>query len=691
DKLMAKNPDDRYQSAYGLTHDLYTCLSEWNHSGRIAPFELAQQDVSTQFKILDKLYGRAPQIACLMDGFDQVCEGATALATISGFSGIGKSSIIDELIAPMAQRRALFVSGKCDQRHRDIPYAPMLEAFRSLFRQLLAQSNEQVETWRQRILDAVGANGKLLIDLIPEAEHLLGPQPELADLEAARSRNRFHLVFEHFVQVVAQAEHPLVIFLDDLQWVDSATLAVVKGWLEASHIGALYVIGAYRDNEVDSGHALPMMLSEIERAGAEPIHIQVDPLTRHDVADLLADALKHPTEQVMPLAALIMLRTSGNPFFIKAFLTELHRDGLIAFDHLGRCWRWDEASIQQHQMADNVVDLMVDKIQRLSPEAQQTLAIASCIGYRFTLLLLASLSTIPAEVIYDHLCACIAQGFIVPLGPLLRPDGEKIPELAFAFAHDRIQQAAYSLVSAADRPVMHRQIGEFLIYHLSEAQQDEQTFEIVNHLNLGADPSASNGPQTPCAPAPHLTLAQWNLRAGRKALTSVAYGPALAYFTAGQRHLPVTAWQSHYELTLGIHTGIVESTYLCDQIEMLDEYATIVLDQARTDLDKIPIYLALIQASKAQTQNHEAVRIGLEALSLFGITFPENVSKSDEDCIWEKVNEILKGRSIEDLANMPITNNPEIKACIDILSKVVTAAWVFNLVSGHIFWGVASG
>ncbi|ETW99747.1 MAG: hypothetical protein ETSY1_13875 [Candidatus Entotheonella factor] len=666
DKLMAKNPDDRYQSAYGLAHDLETCRSQWNKSSDIASFELAQQDVSTQFKVPDKLYGRESQIARLMTGFDQVCQGATAFATISGFSGIGKSSIIDELIAPMAQRHAHFVSGKCDQLYRNIPYAPLLEAFRRLLGHLLSQSNEQVATWRQRILDAVGANGQLLIDLIPEAERLLGPQPPLADLEAAQNRNRFHLVIEHFVAVVAQTEHPLVIFLDDLQWVDSATLAVIKGWLETSHIGALYVIGAYRDNEVDSDHPLQIMRSEIERAGVGSIRLQVDPLTCCDVAHLLADTLKHPAEHVMPLAELIMLRTSGNPFFIKAFLTELHRSGLIAFDHLERYWQWDEVSIQQHQMADNVVDLMVDKMQRLSPEIQQILAMASCIGYHFTLPLLASLSTTPAAVVYDHLYTCMAQGFIVPLGSLLRPDGNIVPELALAFAHDRICQAAYGLVTKAEQRRWHRQIAAAMLAKYDAEASDETLFAMVNQLNLGWVDSHEGVDQ--------VTLATWNLQAAQRARSRAAYPVSLNYATQGIDHLPPDAWRTHYDTTLALYVIRAESAYLCGDIETVYADADVVLAQAKTLLDTTSIYLSLIHAYKAQNRMHKAVAVGLEALAQFGVPCPETATAADETRAREEIDQTLAQTSVADLTAMPTVTDPRLIAAVKLLSNVTIAA-----------------
>ncbi|ETX00766.1 MAG: hypothetical protein ETSY1_09975 [Candidatus Entotheonella factor] len=560
DKLMAKNPEDRYQSAHGLHHDLQACESQWQASGGIVPFELGQQDESAQFKVPEKLYGREREIECLMAGLDRVCQGSTELALISGFSGIGKSSIIDELIEPVTRRRAFFVSGKFDQFHRDIPYAPLLEAFRGLLRQVLAGSDEQIHAWRQRLMEAVGSNGQVLIDLLPEAELILGAQPSVPDLDAEQNRDRFQWVLENVVRAMAQPEHPLVIFLDDLQWADSATLSLLKSWLATGGIGFLYLLGAYRDNEVGDGHPLQRMLDEIEQADVAPIGLQIEPLAVDDVAHLLADMFKRTPDKVRPLAGLLRQRTSGNPFFLKAFLTHLHTDGTIVFNHRERGWTWDAARIQQHEMAENIVDFMVDKIQRLSQAAQQTLEIAACMGDRFTLPVLAGLSPCSARTIYDHLYDSIAQGLIVPLSALIRTEGDEIPELDYAFAHDRIRQAAYALVPETEKPVIHRQIGDILTRQLSEAQQEERLFDIVNHLNLGFADSAPNDAGEATALASQLS--HWNLRAGQKALASVAYGPAMTYFRLGLNRLPHVAWQSDYDLTLALHTCMVESAYL---------------------------------------------------------------------------------------------------------------------------------
>ncbi|WP_179130890.1 ATP-binding protein, partial [Candidatus Entotheonella palauensis] len=673
DKLMAKNPEDRYQSAHGLHHDLQACESQWQASGGIVPFELGQQDESAQFKVPEKLYGREREIECLMAGLDRVCQGSTELALISGFSGIGKSSIIDELIEPVTRRRAFFVSGKFDQFHRDIPYAPLLEAFRGLLRQVLAGSDEQIHAWRQRLMEAVGSNGQVLIDLLPEAELILGAQPSVPDLDAEQNRNRFQWVLENVVRAMAQPEHPLVIFLDDLQWADSATLSLLKSWLATGGIGFLYLLGAYRDNEVGDGHPLQRMLDEIEQADVAPIGLQIEPLAVDDVAHLLADMFKRTPDKVRPLAGLLRQRTSGNPFFLKAFLTHLHTDGTIVFNHRERGWTWDAARIQQHEMAENIVDFMVDKIQRLSQAAQQTLEIAACMGDRFTLPVLAGLSPCSARTIYDHLYDSIAQGLIVPLSALIRPEGDEIPELDYAFAHDRIRQAAYALVPETEKPVIHRQIGDILTRQLSEAQQEERLFDIVNHLNLGFADSAPNDAGEATALASQLS--HWNLRAGQKALASVAYGPAMTYFRLGLNRLPHVAWQSDYDLTLALHTCMVESAYLYGDVDVMHHYANLTLQKAETHLDRVSTYMTLMQAYKAQTKNQEAVSVGLDALSHFGITFPKPVTQADEANAWEEVHAVLTDRPLADLAALPTVTEPEIVASIDLLSRLVTAAW----------------
>ncbi len=674
-KLMAKNAEDRYQSAYGLAQDLVFALQQWEQTGWIEPFPLGQHDYAARLQWPDNLYGRDRECDLLRMGFEQVCEGTTKWALISGFSGIGKSSLIDALSPCVNERHGYLVSGKFDQFQHDIPYGPLIQAFRGLLKQVFTESNQQIDAWRDKLFSELGDNGQVLIDIIPEVEHIIGPQPRAAVLEAEQNRNRFHLVFESFVHVFAQPEHPLVMFLDDMQWADGASISLIKTLLRSTRMGALYVIGAYRDHEVPPGHPLDRALYDVEQSGMRPIRIQVPPLMEADVVNLLADMLQAAVDTVRPLAALMMQRTGGNPLFLNAFLTSLYAEGMIAFDHETHRWGWDTAQIRQHEMAETVVDLMADKIQRLSRDAQKAVEVAACIGHRFTLSMLADVLASSAEAVYDHLYEAIAEGLIVPLSTMGRVKAERIDELACVFVHDRIRQAAYSLVSETEQPLLHRRIGELMMVQLRAAEPGEQLFDLVNHLNLGADRRGGGESNGDPGLSGDLRLADWNRRAAQKALKSTAYDAALHYASQGLWRLPQDAWQSHYELTLTLYVAIVEAAYLCGDDEAMQRNSQIALSQAMTPLDKMPIYLSLIQAHKSQMQSREAVAVGLEALSLLGIRFPKDVTEADEERAFQDLQHALVGTPVADLARLPMMSDPEAITAMQMLSKVITAAW----------------
>jgi predicted ATPase len=341
-KLLAKTAEERYQTAAGVARDLWRCLTEWEAHCHIDPFRLGAHDGSDRLLIPEKLYGREREIETLLGAFDRVvANGATELVLVSGYAGIGKSSVVNELQKALVPPRGLFASGKFDQYKRDIPYATLAQAFRSLVRPLLGESETKLGRWRNSLSEALGPNGQLIVNLVPELELVIGKQSPVADLPPQDAKNRFQMVFRRFLSVFAREEHPLALFLDDLQWLDAATLDLLEHLVTHPDVRSLLLVGAYRDNEVGRADPLIRTFEAIRNAGARVEEIVLTPLGLDDIGRLIIDALHCEPEHARPLAQLVHERTRGNPFFAVQFLTALTEDGLLAFDPVTQAWQWD--------------------------------------------------------------------------------------------------------------------------------------------------------------------------------------------------------------------------------------------------------------------------------------------------------------------------------------------------------------
>jgi serine/threonine protein kinase len=474
-KLLAKTAEDRYQTAAGLTSDLRRCLAAWEAYGHLEPFPLGGQDASDRLLIPEQLYGREREIDALLASFDRVvAHGTPELVLVSGCAGIGKSSVVHELHTVLVPPRGLFASGKFDQYKRDIPYATLAQAFQSLVRPLLGQSEATLGRWRDALRDALGPNGQLIVDLIPELEFVIGTQPPVPDLPLQDAKHRFQLVFRRFLGVFAQTEHPLALFLDDLQWLDAATLDLLEDLLTRPDVQHLMVIAAYRDNEVDSAHPLVRTLDVIRQAGAIVQEIILAPLAREDLGRLLADALHCEAERVAPLAQLVHEKTAGNPFFAIQFLAALDEEALLTFDHAAARWSWDLKRIHAKGYTDNVVDLMVGKLNRLPVETQKALQQLACLGNSAEFALLTMVYQDSKEAMHGDLWEAVRTGLVFR------------SEDAYRFLHDRVQEAAYSLIPEGARGAAHLRIGRLLASRTAPAEIEEKIFEIVNQLNRGS-------------------------------------------------------------------------------------------------------------------------------------------------------------------------------------------------------------
>jgi predicted ATPase len=476
-KLLAKNAEDRYQSASGLEADLQRCLKAWEARRFIDTFSLGAHDGSDRLLIPEKLYGREAEIEALVAAFDQVvANGTTEFVMVSGYAGVGKSSVVSELHKSLTPSRGLFAAGKFDQYKRDIPYATLAQAFQSLVRQILAKSEAEVGQWRGALLEALGPNGQIVANLIPELALIIGEQPPVPELPPQDRQNRFQMVFRRFLGVFARPEHPLALFLDDLQWLDAASLDLLEHLVTHPEVKHLLLIGAYRDNEVSFVHPLIRMLASVGKAGARTTQIVLTPLERGDVRRLVADALRCDQGLAQPLAELVHQKTAGNPFFTIQFLAALAEERLITFDPRVLAWRWDIERIRAKGFTDNVVDVMIEKLRRLPKATQAALQQLACLGNNCATATLTRVYGESEEQIHAALWEAVRAGLV------LRQNS------GYTFLHDRVQEAAYALITEDERAASHLRIGRALSSSLKAPEEfEENIFEIVNQFDRGAE------------------------------------------------------------------------------------------------------------------------------------------------------------------------------------------------------------
>ncbi len=672
-KLLAKNAEDRYQSAQGVLTDLAQCRDQLSRKGRIEPFALASQDISDRFQIPQRLYGREDEVARLLAGFDLVENGGSEMILVSGYSGIGKTSLIREIYKPMTEHRGHFVSGKFDPLHRNIPYSALAAAMRDLVRQLLTESDEALARWREKILDAVGGNGQLIVDMIGELELIIGPQPEMSETAPVEAEQRFQLTFHRFAEVFCGPDHPLVVFLDDLQWIDSATMRLLDllSSGEAS-IPYLLFIGAYRSNEVQAGHPVALWLEALQQRDVNMQQIRLHPLKNEHLMDLLADTLGVERHSVASLAGIVEEKTAGNPFFTEAFLKALHEDGLIRFSRAKRSWVWDMEKIQARQATDNVVDLMTARLQRLCPETLELLKLGACLGFRFELSELTMVAEQAPMAVSTRLREAMAEGLLAPSGDAVRlpimalsTDSPHIA-LAYTFAHDRIHQAAYALLDEAQRHQTHFKIGRLMQDRLSPTRQNEMLFEITNHLDLGSALIK--------APEDRIALCRLNLRAGKRAVSASAYPPAFNYFKTALDLVDESLWDKDYALALTLYSDAAQAAYLTGDYDEMDRLLSIGFARAQQLLDKVKLYQVRMAACMARGQLLEAIDTAKPVLAELGHRFPARPRPwhAVVKLLWLKWR--LRRTSIDDLRQLPEMTDPIQLATIQIGEGIGSAA-----------------
>jgi predicted ATPase/signal transduction histidine kinase len=679
-KLLAKNAEERYQSTYGLLADLRECLTRAQaDDGEMVP---GRHDVSAVFQIAQKLYGRERENAALVAAFERAALGTAELLLVAGYSGIGKSSLVNEIHKPIVARRGHFAAGKFDQL-QNVPYSAFIQAFQSLLRQLLAERPEHVAAWRQRFRDELGDGGQVIADVIPELSLIMGglsPVPALGPREA---EHRFNLVFLQFLGVVATAEHPLALFLDDLHWADTSSLRLIENILRDPKGKSLLIIGAYRDNEVHAAHPLVLTLADLRRAGTAAAEIVLRPLAQGDVARLVADALGFAdTAPAAELAALIFEKTQGNPFFVIEFLKSLHQRGLVAFDPAEGRFAWSLPRIHGEAITDNVAHLMADKIRRMPAATQATLRLAACIGNTFDLATLAVVRAAPSNVVAAELWEAMRQGLVHPVGHGYRyfdAQGEDDSAwswrgdtpVAYAFAHDRVQEAALAQIPADERKAVHRRIGQLLLDSTPEAQLDGRLFDIVNQLDLAAALITEPGEQVACA--------RLNLQAARKAKDSTAYGPALRYLGVAITLLGDRGWETERPLVMELFKQRAECEHLTGRFTESEATFERLLRESRTRAEKVAIHKLEIGLLTASGKFAATWRLTREALKLYGVDVPEGEALREATRVdLAHLRDALDGPGIRRLLDLPAATDEDAQERILLLSRgIAFGAYMF--------------
>lgn len=676
-KLMAKNAEDRYQSTFGLKTDLNEGWEQWQASGRVDAFPIAKKDVSSRFQIPQKLYGREPEIQTLLTTFERVCQGTTEMLLVAGYSGIGKTVLVQEVHRPMTRERGYFIAGKFDQLQRDIPYASLTQAFQSLVRQLLTESEEQIAQWKQKLSAALGPNGQVIIDVIPELGRIMGPQPPVPELAPVESQNRFNLTFQNFIQVFTKAEHPLILFLDDLQWTDSASLKLLQQLATGLKNQALFIIGAYRDNEVSEGHPLLITLEMIKKEGGIVNTVTLEALALPIVNQIVADAVHTSLEKALPLNQLVYTKTQGNPFFLSEFLKSLYAEELLTFNPQQGTWSWDLELIKGRDFTNNVVDLMTHKVQKLPASTQTVLKLAACIGNQFDLQTLAIVYQKSPQDTANDLWYALFEGLLLPLDEEYKVMNLAVEGLLeeisanYKFSHDRVQQAVYSLIPADQKQQTHLQVGRLLHEDAKQKNQREQKiFDIVRQLNESHSLLVEQSERD--------ELAELNLIAGKKAKASAAFRPAYLYLQLGIQLLGTHSWQTHYKLTLQLHEEAAETAYLSGDFDAMETLKETVLTCVQDKMDKVRVYQIKVQAEIGKNQPVIGINAAREALALFGIEIPEKPTPEQADKAMQETKAKWETPGIDSLVNLPKMTDPEKLAIARLLQKLYFVSYVVD-------------
>jgi PAS domain S-box-containing protein len=653
-KLLAKTPDERYQTAEGVERDLRRCLHDWETLHTIGSFPLGERDTADRLLLPERLYGREREVAALLDAFAQVvASGTPRLVVVRGQPGVGKSSVIDELHKAIVPSRGLFASGKFNQLQHDVPYASLVEALRGLTRRLLGKPEAELASFRDELLRQLDSNGGLVVELIPELEFIIGEQQPVRSVPAPAAKVRFQLALRRLIGVFARPRRPLVLFLDDIQWLDAATLDLLGDLLVQPDVRHLLVIGAYRDNEVDSGHPLALKLAAISGGGAAVQEIALAPLEHSDLTRLIADALRCDPESASPLARVVHDKTAGNPFFANQFLDALVEDELIVFDPDPARWSWELWPIQVRGYTENVLDLMVGKLNRLPPATQEALKELACLGSVAPAHTLA----IAHETSQDELHADLWEA--LRLGLVVRAED------SYRFVHDRVQEAAYSLLREDARELSHLRIGRLLVEHQSHEQREESVFVLVGQLNRGSALIDSK--------AERERVAELNLSAGKRAQAAAAHASALKYLATGGA-LVDDDWTCRHALLFELTLRRAECEFLTGDVAAAEARSLALSPRCADAAERAQVVCLLADVYVALQQLERSIEVCLDFLRWAGLELPAQPTDAQARAAYDQISQVLDGRSIEELVDLPLMSDPASRATLDVLAKIVRCA-----------------
>lgn len=681
-KLLEKSPEKRYQTAKGLLSDLGRCFAQLLSKNSIDEFTLGKSDYQRNFSIsTQKLYGRELDIEKLIEIFKKASSGSNELVLISGYSGVGKTAIVNEVHEILTKNSGIFISGKFDQYNKNIPYSAFCQAFAQLIKQIITESPEVFDSWSNKISQALMENSRIIIDVIPELELLVTKRGETLVLPPKEAHNRFLLTFKKFILLFAKEEHPLFIFLDDMQWADLASIDLMKAISSDPNLKNIILVGSYRDNEVHATHPLIIATKEMEKNNHRINHIHIKSLSLENIMELLIYTCNRPMNEIEGLAKLLKDKTDGNPFFLNQLLIELfHRNLIYLNDNLTRL-EWDISELKIIEISNNVVDLMITKIFELPQDTRENLQICSCIGSDFDLQTLSFVTEESFTKLVASLWPAVIAGLIIPsnndsiefqhFAELIKDEvTSSLSKTTLKFLHDRVQQAAYATISPDNKSILHNKIASLLIKNASLETIEEKLFEIVNHLNKGSDQFLAKNSK--------IDLINFNLRAGIKARTAVAYGPANEYFQSGLALIDENIWQSNYDEVYTLSIEHAECEYFLANIDEAQRLLYILLERCNKEIDKGKIYKILVDLHTTKGEISRAIECGITGVSLFGVELYLHPTRDQVITTYTKIVELMDDRPIESLINLPAMNNPQIEVALSILATMMPPALFFD-------------
>lgn len=670
-KLLSKSPEERYQSSQGLMHDLSRCIGELRQGKSIRPFKLGEQDRLQTFLIPQQLCGRDQELQELLSLFEQAVQGQTRFCLVHGYSGVGKSALVNELDRYQIGERGFLVQSKFDQFQHGEAYSAVAATFRALVQQVLLEPEYQLDKWRSRLIEALGPNGALVVDLVPELTLIIGEQPGVRELPPAENRNRLQLVLASFLRVFADEGHPVVLFLDDLQWSDKPTLELLHRIVTSRDQSHLLLIGAYRSNEVGPSHPLRLMLDDLNNH--RRLHeIPVGPLNKDSVSELVANTLCCEPEETAELSDMLFNRAQGNPFFTNELLRQLHTEGAIWSDPANGKWQWQLDKARWEDASHDVVEFMLKNLRLLPAKTQKVLQLAACIGNTFALQTLATIYEHSVADTAKALLPALKQYTLLPLHGDYRlasqPDDSLSINPNYRFQHDRVQQAAYNLIDTADLPRMHLSVGRLMLKHSDSTTANDELIDIVNHLNQGRALIQDADEK--------LQLAEFNLRAGTRARQSSAYERALTYLLTAEELLPDNAWSRMPGIMQALAAEIQQCLYLTGRIDEADQWMEALLAHAESDLHRADILATRTRQNATLGRMKESIQAAIEGLALLGVDFNESPSQRDIDIERQRVQAFLAGRKIADLVDAPIIDDPATLTAMRLLMEIFAAAFL---------------